>query len=77
MVVAALIGRVCTVRTAAIVAATGAGCSLLAARQFPVMASAKTATSIYDFTVKDIDDNDVPLTKYDGQVCIIVNVASK
>jgi len=37
----------------------------------------KNASSIYDFTVKDIDGNDVSLEKYRGHVCIIVNVASK
>ena len=34
-------------------------------------------TSIYDFTVKDIDNNDVKLDKYKGKVALIVNVASK
>lgn len=37
----------------------------------------KTAESIYDFTVKDIKGNDVPLSNYKGHVCLIVNVASK
>ncbi|CAK9805785.1 Probable phospholipid hydroperoxide glutathione peroxidase [Anthophora quadrimaculata] len=37
----------------------------------------KDATSIYDFTVKNIKDEDVPLSKYEGHVCLIVNVASK
>ncbi|ENN70682.1 probable phospholipid hydroperoxide glutathione peroxidase [Dendroctonus ponderosae] len=37
----------------------------------------KTAESIYDFTVKDIKGNDVPLANYKGHVCLIVNVASK
>lgn len=31
----------------------------------------------YDFTVKDIDGKDVKLDKYKGQVCLIVNMASK
>uniref|UniRef100_A0A913XGN7 Glutathione peroxidase n=1 Tax=Exaiptasia diaphana TaxID=2652724 RepID=A0A913XGN7_EXADI len=34
-------------------------------------------TSIYDFEVKDIDGNAVPLEKYKGFVTLIVNVASK
>lgn len=37
----------------------------------------KTATSIYDFTVKDTYGNDVPLEKYRGFVVIIVNIASQ
>ncbi|XP_015599538.1 probable phospholipid hydroperoxide glutathione peroxidase isoform X2 [Cephus cinctus] len=37
----------------------------------------KSAKSIYDFTVKSIKGEDVPLTKYEGHVCLIVNVASK
>ena len=37
----------------------------------------KTAGSIYDFTVKDIDGKDVPLKNYSGKVLVIVNTASK
>lgn len=37
---------------------------------------AAAAKSVYDFTVKDIDGKDVSLTKYMGDVVIIVNVAS-
>ncbi|CAA2965753.1 probable glutathione peroxidase 2 [Olea europaea subsp. europaea] len=33
--------------------------------------------SIYDFTVKDILGDDVPLSSYEGKVLLIVNVASK
>jgi glutathione peroxidase len=33
--------------------------------------------SIYDFTMKDIDGNEVSLAKYKGNVVLIVNVASK
>ena len=72
-----LIGRLSRFRLAAGVAATGACSVLLGAHRFSVMASAKNAKSIYDFTCRDIDGNEVPLSKYDGQVCIIVNVASK
>ena len=32
--------------------------------------------TIYDFTVKDIDGKDVPLSQYKGKVLLIVNVAS-
>lgn len=37
----------------------------------------KNASSIYEFTVKDIDGNMISLEKYRGHVCIIVNVACK
>jgi glutathione peroxidase len=33
--------------------------------------------NIYGFTMKDIDGNDVSLSKYKGKVVVIVNVASK
>jgi glutathione peroxidase len=33
--------------------------------------------SIYDFTMKDINGNEVPLAKYKGNVILVVNVASK
>ncbi|OTF69655.1 glutathione peroxidase-like protein, partial [Euroglyphus maynei] len=32
--------------------------------------------SLYDFTVKDIDGNEVSLSKYEGKVVLVVNVAS-
>lgn len=37
----------------------------------------KNASSVYDFTVKDIKGNDVSLEKYKGHVLVIVNVASQ
>lgn len=37
----------------------------------------KSAESIYDFSVKDIDGNEVSLEKYRNHVVLIVNVASK
>lgn len=37
----------------------------------------KTATSIYDFSVKDTYGNDVLLEKYRGFVVLIVNIASQ
>lgn len=37
----------------------------------------QSAKSIYEFSAKDIDGNEVSLEKYKGYVCIIVNVASK
>lgn len=36
----------------------------------------KTATSIFDFTVKDSFGNDVSLDKYKGHVTLVVNIAS-
>jgi glutathione peroxidase len=38
---------------------------------------AESTTSALDFTVKDIDGEDVSLSKYRGKVVLIVNVASK
>jgi len=35
------------------------------------------AASVYDFTMKDIDGNDVKLDKYKGSVVMIVNTASR
>ncbi len=40
-------------------------------------ATAETAASPLDFTMQDIDGKDVALSKYKGQVVLIVNVASK
>lgn len=36
----------------------------------------KSATSVHDFHAKDIDGNDVSLSKYKGSVLVIVNVAT-
>lgn len=33
--------------------------------------------SIYQFSAKTIDGEEVSLSKYEGQVCVVVNVASK
>lgn len=35
------------------------------------------ASSIYDFTVQDIDDQKISLSEYKGKVVVIVNTASK
>ena len=43
----------------------------------PPKITAEKATSPLDFTLPDIDGKDVPLSKYKGQVVLIVNVASK
>lgn len=37
----------------------------------------KEASSIYEFSAKDINGEDLSLEKYKGHVCIIVNVASR
>jgi len=37
----------------------------------------KAATSIYDFTLKDIDGKEVSLGSYTGKVVMLVNVASR
>lgn len=39
--------------------------------------SEKSASSIYEFVVKDIQGNDVELSRYRGKVLLIVNVASQ
>lgn len=33
--------------------------------------------TIFDFTCKDIDGNQLPLSTFNGNVCLVVNVASK
>lgn len=40
-------------------------------------ATAEKATSVLDFTMKDIDGREVALSKYKGKVLLIVNVASR
>jgi len=35
------------------------------------------ASSIFEFSAKDIDGNEVTLDKYKGKVCIVTNVASE
>lgn len=37
----------------------------------------KSATSIHEFSVKNIKGEDVKLDAYKGHVCIVVNVASQ
>lgn len=43
----------------------------------PEYETTSTATSIHEFTVKDIELQDVSLSKYAGKVCLVVNVASE
>mmetsp|Transcript_21348 Transcript_21348/g.40177 ORF Transcript_21348/g.40177 Transcript_21348/m.40177 type:complete len:120 (-) Transcript_21348:638-997(-) len=49
------------------------------AREFMGGGSSKEVQgdSIYDFTVKNIDGQDVSLNEYNGKVALIVNLASK
>ncbi|KAL3500295.1 hypothetical protein ACH5RR_039388 [Cinchona calisaya] len=53
------------------------GFSLKSSSFSTINARAATEKSIYDFSVKDIDRNDVALSKFKGKVLLIVNVASK
>jgi len=39
--------------------------------------TATAASTIYDFTAKDIDGKTVSMDKYRGKVVMVVNVASK
>jgi glutathione peroxidase len=41
------------------------------------IAAGKAARSVYDFTMKNIDGKEVPLSTYKGKVLLLVNVASK
>ena len=43
----------------------------------PTPTTPVNAASVYDFTMKDIDGNDVKLDRYKGSVVMIVNTASK
>jgi len=47
-----------------------------AAAVAPISSMAEKAANIYGFEHKDIDGNDVSLSKYKGKVTLIVNVAS-
>ena len=57
--------------------ATAALCACAFFADGTVGAPEKTAPSVHDFTVKDIDGKDVALSNYKGGVMLIVNVASK
>ncbi|KAE8654539.1 Phospholipid hydroperoxide glutathione peroxidase [Hibiscus syriacus] len=46
-------------------------------RSSGIFARAATDKTLYDYTVKDIDGNDTPLSKFKGKVLLIVNVASR
>jgi glutathione peroxidase len=55
----------------------GPGDTRLRSDQETVPMTHEHATSALDFTVQDIDGNDVDLARYRGKVVLIVNVASK
>jgi len=42
-----------------------------------LLAESSHPNAFYQFTAKDIDGNVVDMSKYQGQVCVVVNVASK
>jgi len=42
-----------------------------------LLAESSQPSPFYQFTAKDIDGNMVDMGKYEGKVCIVVNVASK
>ena len=47
------------------------------AAAFAVHTAPKAPANIYEFKMKSIDGKDVPLSKFKGQVLLVVNVASK
>lgn len=44
---------------------------------FQEEASLSNANSLFEFTADDIDGNPVPMSRFAGKVCLVVNVASK
>ncbi|WP_304511162.1 glutathione peroxidase [Aquisphaera insulae] len=67
-------------RIASLVAPAAAAALLTAALpSFSSLAQtpSKEPASVLGFTVKDIDGKDVPLSKFKGKVCLIVNTASQ
>jgi len=65
-------------------AKTVSSAACLAKQPFPRAATARACTSamaqksFYDFDAKDLVTNaDAPLSQYEGQVSLVVNVASK
>ena len=51
--------------------------NLVISRKMSANPDYKSATSIHEFTVKNIKGEEVKLDVYKGHVCIIVNVASQ
>jgi len=58
-----------------------AGAGVAFGTRLPVRLLAETSSNpagtIYQFSAKDIDGNDVDMSRYRGQVCVVVNVASR
>lgn len=69
---------VCGASRRQLLSASAAGLAGLVTHEATAAASndASAAASVYDFTVKQFDA-DVPLSKYRGEVLVIVNVASE
>lgn len=65
--------RILTVCSLSLVGALMAGLGFSA----PARADDKTPDSVLDFHVKDIDGNDVDLSKFRGKVLLLVNTASQ
>ena len=53
------------------------GLTLFSALFLAAFSASYPPKNVYDFQAKDIGGNDVPLSKYEGKVLLIVNVASK
>jgi glutathione peroxidase len=68
--------RIPTLRHAAGLAAISIGLMLPATAGAPTHAQEKGQPPVYAFTMKDIEGNDVALSRYRGKVLLIVNVAS-
>lgn len=74
-----------TISTKYVVAVEGSTCQkndehcaeVKVAKKFDQETDWKSASSMHEFTAKDIHGNDVPLSIYEGFVCIVVNVASQ
>jgi glutathione peroxidase len=61
----------------AVIALVAAGLALAMSSSVRAEVNPKDPSTIYDFTVKDIDGKSVDLSKYKGKTVLIVNVASK
>lgn len=68
--------KLISVFAATLVCATIVGISL-SSRASAARNEGKEMTSIYDFTLKDIDHKEVNLGQYRGKVVLVVNVASR
>jgi glutathione peroxidase len=56
---------------------TAASCDPAPTQPDGATTTAAKGNTIYDFTMKNIDGKDVPLSKFKGKVLLVVNVASK